>query len=104
MKKQFLIFNSKKELEFKILVEKNKNNKKYFLFYSYSRNWTTKVRGRMSKLIIDDGNGYKIYQGVKYYDYGEFSDLRLLISFIDNYDKNLCERYLIVDENKFKEI
>jgi hypothetical protein len=91
---KYAIISSNGHHEFDIQVIETEHSKTYSMYRSHSDIWTDP--GEHIQTITDDGNGMQLNVKLKKkLDYGNFTELTILLDFIKNHDSQLMESYEI---------
>ena len=91
---KYAIISAKGSHDFDIEVIKTEHSTTYSMCYSKAEHWNEP--GMHLQTVTDDGNGMHLNVKVKKeLDYGEFSELSILLDFIKNHDTILMEEYSI---------
>jgi hypothetical protein len=87
-----IIANGKHEYD--ITVTKTDESTSYEMRYSNGDQWTEWTKAEHILSATDHGNGIKFTEKIKRsMDYDNFTELRLLMQFINNYESNISQEY-----------
>ena len=80
--------------EYDITVIKTEESTSYEMRHSNGDQWTEWTKGEHILSATDHGNGIKFTEKIKRsMDYDKFTELRILMDFIDNFDGNISQEY-----------
>lgn len=82
-------------LEYIIKVKITKKQTSYKMYRSNNDIWSTSCKGELVEHWVDTGNHFEgLDVDVRCTGYEKLDRLRLLLNFINKYDKNLFEEYI----------
>jgi|NOAtaT_7_FD_contig_41_865726_length_1148_multi_3_in_0_out_0_2 hypothetical protein len=80
--------------EYDITVHQTDESTSYEMRYSNSPIWSSHTRGEHILSATDHGNGIKFTEKIKRsMDYDNFTELRVLMNFIQDFDGNISQEY-----------
>jgi len=80
--------------EYDITVHKTTESTSYEMSYSNADQWSECTKGEHILSATDNGNGIQFTEKIKRsMDYDNFTELRIMMEFIQNYDGNISADY-----------